>query len=379
MKCCVGSWALAKSASFAAMLAVACSSQALAVKIEIDDVAPDRIERQRSFAEGELPLPGTPKLGDLDGRLAKLGLTVGSPIFIRVFKAESELEVWVRKDSSYTLFATYPICHWAGTLGPKLAEGDKQNPEGFYSVSRRQLHRIGRWPRSLNVGYPNAFDRANNRTGSYILVHGGCSSVGCFAMTNAVMDEVFVLVEAALKKGQQRVGLHVFPFRMTETNLASYAGNAWIDFWRDLKRGYDAFESTRNPPKIGICDKRYVIETVLPGAETTPKPAKLGRRISRRLRSQDLPDACDAAERMAAAVSTAAPAAAASFATGSTTPANVTGTLQPLGATKDGGSHPRTASANPAASRSRANPRRSAATAPDTSSLPLVFSDQIHR
>src|SRR5262249_17473826 len=160
---------------------------AQAITIEIDDVASDRIERQRAFADGALPLPGTPDLGHLGDRLAARGLNAGAPVFIRIFKAESELEVWLLRGSQYELFATYPSCQWSGTVGPKLREGDKQNPEGFYSVGPRQLHRVGRWPRSLNIGFPNSFDRAYGRTGSYILVHGGCSSIGCFAMTNAVM------------------------------------------------------------------------------------------------------------------------------------------------------------------------------------------------
>lgn len=238
---------------------------ARAITIEIDDVAPDRIERQRAFAEGALPLAGTPDLGRLDDRLAVKGLKAGAPMFIRIFKAESELEVWMQKGTQYVLFATYPICHWAGTVGPKLREGDRQNPEGFYSIGARQLHRIGRWPRSLNIGFPNTFDRAHGRTGSYILVHGGCSSVGCFAMTNAVMAEIFALTEQSLRAGQARVDLHVFPFRMTETNLAAQAQSPWLDFWRNLKEGYDAFEQTRVPPRVGICDRRYVLEPQRPG------------------------------------------------------------------------------------------------------------------
>ncbi|MGE3711643.1 MAG: hypothetical protein AB7G35_18480, partial [Hyphomicrobiaceae bacterium] len=164
--------------------------QAKAVTIELDDVAPDRVERQRAFAEGALPLPDTPNLGQFEARLGAAGVKLGDPVFIRIFKAESELEVWMRKGDAFVHFSTYPICHWAGTLGPKLKEGDKQNPEGFYAVGPYQLHHIGRWPRSLNIGFPNTYDRALGRTGSYLLVHGGCSSVGCYAMTNAVMEEI---------------------------------------------------------------------------------------------------------------------------------------------------------------------------------------------
>lgn len=251
---------------------VAAASPVAALTIELDDVAPDRVERQRAFAEGRLPLPGTPSLGDLPARLDEKGLKAGDHVFIRIFKASSELEVWMRRGDRFVLFASYPMCHWSGTLGPKLREGDKQNPEGFYAVTSRQLHRIGRWPRSLNIGFPNAFDRTLGRTGSYILVHGGCSSTGCFAMTNAVIDEIYDLTEAALRKGQERVQVHVFPFRMTEANLARYGASEWHDFWLNLKDGYDAFEATQLPPRIGYCEQKYVVSAAGPQEVGDPGP-----------------------------------------------------------------------------------------------------------
>jgi len=221
---------------------------AQALTIELLDAAPDRIERQRLAARGALPLPGTPEIAETAARLEKLDLSEGSPVLIRIFKEESELEMWIQRNDRYLLFATYPICNWSGTLGPKLAEGDKQAPEGFYTVTRRQMHRSGRWPRSLNLGFPNVFDRSLLRTGSYILIHGGCSSVGCYAMTNDVINEVFGLVQKALKAGQRHVPIHVFHFRMTEANLDKYRTSEWAPFWNNLKQGYDSFETTRLPP-----------------------------------------------------------------------------------------------------------------------------------
>jgi murein L,D-transpeptidase YafK len=196
-----------------------------------------------------------------DRRLADKGLTAGSPILIRIFKAEFQLELWMRKADRYELFATYPVCYWSGTLGPKLHEGDKQAPEGFYAVGLNQIHRRGRWPHALNIGYPNTLDRANARTGSLILVHGGCSSTGCFAMTNPVMEEIYGLAEQALRQGQERIPIHVFPFRMSEANLAARSGahGEWRAFWLNLKSGYDLFERTRVPPKVGICNKQYAV------------------------------------------------------------------------------------------------------------------------
>lgn len=248
--------------------------EASGLTIELKDVASDRVERQRAAALGALPLPGTPDLANRSERLAAKGLKIGDALFIRIFKSESELEVWMRKESGeFVLFETYPICHWSGTLGPKVEEGDKQNPEGFYTVTRQQLHLVGRWPRSLNLGFPNPFDKALGRTGSYILVHGGCTSVGCFAMTNAVVAEIYDLAEAALKKGQGHLHVHAFPFRMTEENLARHTESPWYQFWSNLKEGYDAFEQTRVPPRIGVCSSRYSVKAI--GPEEGPSSSPL--------------------------------------------------------------------------------------------------------
>jgi murein L,D-transpeptidase YafK len=206
-------------------------------------------------------------------RLTEKGMTAGSRVMIRIFKAESELELWLQKDDRFELFAIYPICFWSGRLGPKQREGDRQAPEGFYTVATRQLHRRGRHPRSLDLGFPNALDRAYARTGSYILVHGGCQSIGCYAMTNPVMEEIYALSEQALLRGQERVQVHVFPFRMTEDNMKVFSDHQWHEFWQSLKSGYDMFERTRVPPRIGVCDKKYVVsEGDPPGDPAAPVP-----------------------------------------------------------------------------------------------------------
>lgn len=241
---------------------------ASALVIELDDVAPDRIERQRAFARGTLAATDVPDLDELSERLAEKGLAEGAPILLRIFKAESELEVWMRKGSTYVLTGTYPICHWTGTLGPKLREGDKQSPEGFYTVGRRQMRHLGRWRHAFNIGYPNLHDKRLDRTGSYILMHGGCSSTGCYAMTQPVQQVVYHLAAAALRARQENFQVHIFPFRMTDANMAAHAESPWMDFWRDLKVGYDAFEATRLPPRIGICGQRYVVASASPGARS---------------------------------------------------------------------------------------------------------------
>jgi murein L,D-transpeptidase YafK len=205
----------------------------------------------------DIPLPGASM--DRDQRLAAKGMRAGSPLMIRIFKAESQLEVWLQKNDRFELFATYPICYWSGRLGPKMHEGDRQAPEGLYSVGLGQIYHKGRWPRSLDIGFPNTFDKAYARTGSLILVHGGCKSTGCYAMTNPVMDEIYGLSEQALRQGQDAIPVHIFPFRMTEENMAAQAGNPWTPFWLNLKQAYDLFESTRVPPKVSVCNKRYSV------------------------------------------------------------------------------------------------------------------------
>ena len=179
---------------------------------------------------------------------------------MRIFKREFELELWMQRDGVFHRFVTYPICRWSGTLGPKLIQGDGQAPEGFYSVDKTALNPNSRWYRSFNLGFPNSFDRSYKRTGSFLMVHGGCASVGCFAMTNAQMDEIWRLVNAALDGGQTQFQVQVYPFRMTEEKLASYAGHPNQPFWRDLKRGHDLFDETLQPLRVSVCGGRYVFE-----------------------------------------------------------------------------------------------------------------------
>jgi len=222
-----------------------------------------RAEHKTLYGAGK-PLPGTPDLARLDARLQAEGVRLGAPVYVRIFKLESELELWVEKDGRFQRFATYPICLWSGRLGPKLKEGDRQAPEGFYTVAKEQLNPNSRWHRSFNLGFPNTYDRGKGRTGSLLMVHGGCSSIGCYAMTDNVVDEIWRFVTAALDDGQARIPVHVFPFRMTERNLRLRKGDRWSGFWADLKKGYDLFEASHVPPKVSVCEGRYAFEAGSP-------------------------------------------------------------------------------------------------------------------
>jgi murein L,D-transpeptidase YafK len=203
-------------------------------------------------------LPGTPDLKNLSGRLADKNMSLGSPVFLRLFKREFELEVWLKRGDRFERFATYPICMWSGALGPKRREGDRQAPEGIYSVGKSSLNPNSKYHLSFNLGYPNAFDRAHGRTGSFLMVHGDCRSIGCYAMTDAVIDEIWTLVTAALDGGQKRFQVQVFPYRMTDSNMAWHAHAPNAPFWRQLKAGYDAFEAAHVPPDVSVCRGAYV-------------------------------------------------------------------------------------------------------------------------
>jgi len=218
------------------------------------------------------PLRGTPDLDNLETRLQEQGIETGAPVFMRIFKKESLLELWVERQGRFVLFASYPICRWSGALGPKLRQGDRQSPEGFYTVERAQLNPNSRWHLSFNLGYPNAFDKAHQRTGDFLMVHGGCGSIGCYAVTNPVIDEIWNLINAAYDAGQPRFHVHVFPYRPTAWNRDLHEGAHWQAFWSDLENGYEQFEETRIPPLVSVCEGRYVVK---PAASLRSSHAKV--------------------------------------------------------------------------------------------------------
>ncbi|MEN3930900.1 murein L,D-transpeptidase family protein [Microvirga sp. W0021] len=193
----------------------------------------------------------------IDQSLEQAGFKLGTPILVRIFKKESLLEVWQQRDDKFTLFKTYPICTWSGALGPKHREGDKQSPEGFYIVTKKQLNPNSRYHRAFNIGYPNAYDKQLDRTGSALMVHGSCVSVGCYAMTDYQISEIYRIIEKAFDAGQAEFQIQIYPFRMTKEAMEANKYNPWLEFWQNLKQGNDLFEASGTPPKAYGCNGVY--------------------------------------------------------------------------------------------------------------------------
>ena len=192
--------------------------------------------------------------------LSEKDLKLGAQVFIQIIKQSNELHLYLDKgDGTYGLFKTYPICSWSGELGPKQKEGDGQSPEGFYTIKPGQMHPTSSFHLSFNLGFPNAYDRAKGRTGSYLMVHGNCVSIGCYAMTDTGIEEIWTLMTAAYEAGQPAIPVHAFPFAMTEENLAAYKDNQWSDFWSELEPAWRKFQVNKTPPSIRISNGRYVI------------------------------------------------------------------------------------------------------------------------
>lgn len=253
-------------ASILQLFAVCCISLLLVVsaQAEGDKVIP-RSEISRAAYQRLAP--------QLQQAMLEKDLHLGQPIYIRIFKEENELEVWIKKEVAYELFATYSICKYSGKLGPKLKEGDQQSPEGFYTVSSTALNPWSNFHLSFNLGYPNEYDRLHKRTGGALMVHGKCASVGCFAMNDGRIEEIYTIVDAALSGGQEQFSVHIFPFRMTWAKMAQYADSPWIPFWENLKQGYDYFQGHRTPPLVTVQEQQYAFHTFHPllfGSDLTP-------------------------------------------------------------------------------------------------------------
>ena len=204
--------------------------------------------------------------------MESLDMDRAAPVLIRIYKEESTLEVWKQdRNRKFALLNSYPICKFSGNLGPKLMQGDYQAPEGFYDITSGQMNPNSSEYLAFNTGFPNAFDRSLGRTGSFLMVHGGCRSVGCYAMTDYAMEEIYGLVDEAFKGGQDKIQLEAFPFQMTAENLTRHADDPNTPFWDMLKQGSDAFLTTGRPPKVAVCSQRYVFNPVLADKDLDPR------------------------------------------------------------------------------------------------------------
>ncbi|MBN9248329.1 MAG: murein L,D-transpeptidase [Hyphomicrobium sp.] len=259
-------WRLTKQAPMFAAMVVVAGSALMLTHARADEAA------------AEKPLPSV-----VEAALIMKEIVPEAPVYIRVFKEESELEVWkARPNGRYALVKTFPVCNWGGTLGPKQTTGDLMSPEGFYGVTEDALKPDSKYHLAFNIGYPNALDRALGRTGGFIMVHGDCKSVGCFAMSDKYIEEIYAFVRDALNAGETHVPVHVFPFRMSAENMKRHTDNPARDTWKPLKEAYDDFTRTREPPKIGMCGKRYIVNSLTPVGNdpNAACPTLIGKRMA---------------------------------------------------------------------------------------------------
>ncbi len=232
------------------------TSAALAAMVALAGCETDGLQSGRAMKELS---------AETRAELQQKNMPVESPILVRLFKQEAELEVW-KQDAGgrYELLKTYPICRWSGELGPKVKEGDRQAPEGFYTITPAQMNPNSQFYLSFNMGFPNAYDKAWGRSGAHLMVHGDCSSRGCYAMTDDQIGEIYALARESFFGGQRAFQVQAYPFRMTAANFAKHRNNPNIPFWRMLKEGSDHFEVTHQEPVVEVCEKRYVFNPQAP-------------------------------------------------------------------------------------------------------------------
>ncbi|MDB5504818.1 MAG: hypothetical protein JWR89_4720 [Tardiphaga sp.] len=241
------------------------TSAVLAVGLALAGCNTDEISLANN-AKANQPVPAK-----LVAEMAEKDMDLQSPMLVRLFKQEAELEVWKQtRSGKFALLKTYPICRWSGDLGPKVKEGDRQAPEGFYAITPAQMNPKSAYYLSFNTGFPNAFDKSLGRTGSELMVHGDCSSRGCYAMTDEQIAEIYSLGRESFFGGQRSFQFAAFPFRMTPVNMAKHRSNPNMPFWKMIKQGYDHFEVTRQEPKVEFCEQKYVFDPAAPAGSTKP-------------------------------------------------------------------------------------------------------------
>ncbi|WP_338721131.1 murein L,D-transpeptidase family protein [Devosia sp. XK-2] len=256
-----------------------------------------------NFVKGDNNRHNVPLSSGVVQGLRNMGSSPTDGMVVRIFKEEAVLEVWKKTaGGTYRLFKTYEICAYSGDLGPKFKEGDRQSPEGFYTITPGLMNPRSNYYLAFNTGFPNKFDRVHGRTGSDLMVHGDCSSRGCYAMTDAGIAEIYALARESFKGGNASFQLQIFPFRMTTANMAKHATSPHMDFWKDIKEGHDYFELTKTPPVWDVCEKQYIFNPASTGpldAAGTCPPSQRNTALSEKLAADeaDLANKAEAAKK----------------------------------------------------------------------------------
>lgn len=244
---------LAATAAIAALLSGCTASETMVDSVDVN------LKTVTSKVNYELS-------GKIVQKMQAMNMAKTSPIMLRIFKEEGALEVWKANSANrFEKLREYKICAWSGKLGPKVKEGDRQAPEGYYPLAPGQMNPNSSYYLAINTGFPNQFDRANGRFGTNLMIHGACSSSGCYSMTDEQMQEIFALARDAFKGGQKTIQLQALPFRMTAENMARHRNSPNFEFWKNLKEGYDQFEITKRPPEFAVCEKKYVFNKQIDG------------------------------------------------------------------------------------------------------------------
>lgn len=188
------------------------------------------------------------------------GFKKGNPIYIRIFKEEHILEIWIKDNDKYRLFKTYPVCSFSGGPGTKTRMNDGKSPEGFYTIAPRQLNPVSHYHLAINIGYPNQLEKLKGYTGSDIMIHGQCVSIGCYAMTDPLIEDIYTLVYKTFEAGHTVIPLHIFPFKPDAGHMKRYARFNELSYWKNIKAGYDLFERKHIPPAVSVVNKQYAFK-----------------------------------------------------------------------------------------------------------------------
>jgi murein L,D-transpeptidase YafK len=205
----------------------------------------------------------------VDEMLTAKGIsTTDFEVFFRAFKKEQKFEIWAKNkgENAFKLLKVYDFCASTGMLGPKRRSGDRQMPEGFYTIDA--FNPTSNYYLSFRVSYPNASDKKFAdplNPGDNIFVHGSCITIGCIPVGDENIKEIYLLAARA-KGGEKEIPIHIFPNKMTDENYnalkSEFASNATLlEFWSWLKPGFDAFEKSNAVPTITVDDVgKYVIK-----------------------------------------------------------------------------------------------------------------------